>query len=666
MSTEEDHGRSRILEAIANGLPVVMSADDPIDIAVDGVADGKAIDWNALAARIDDDQQRQRLECLRIVDAIAGVHRSTHPASYQPSPVPPSVSPGLSTTPPNADSPHETWGRYRLLEILGAGTFGRVYRAWDPELEFELAIKILHGDADGRLKERLLREGRALAKVRDPNVVSVYGVESHREQVGLCMELIRGETLADVLRNRQKLSAREAVLVGQDVCRALAAVHRAGFVHRDVKARNIMRERAGRIVLMDFGTGRDIEELQSAGGALNLAGTPLYMAPEVLAGQPATFCSDIYSVGVLLYHLVTGRYPIEGRTLEEIRSAHMLGKRTPISDHRSDLPTAFLRVVDRALTANPHHRCSSAGELLEALAVVGAEHLVDRVSRTRAVLRLISTLAAMGAGLTLFGAVSSRYFNAALGRSEFANEGVRDWLGWGARSTVGPAVLFVFALFSFGLLLACRRFALNASQRARDFETRIKAIGRRMKLDEVENLSSLALLLSVSVLTIVWWYFVPLLSALMILPDVSTAPAEQLALLSPHYRPLHEAYRASFTWVTILCLIAWYPALRLAAKRREPLNRGLLAGGVAVVLLSVLLLDFPYRMLRPTADFEVAQWRGARCYVLGGRRDDVLLFCPRLEPPRNRVVSSRAEDLKRLGVNELIFTQFSPDQRGAR
>src|SRR6185436_10816329 len=132
-----------------------------------------------------------------------------------------------------------------------------------------------------------LREGRALARVRDSHVVNVLGVETHEDQIALCMEFVHGETLEDSLRRHGTLNAREAALVGEDVCRALAAVHLAGFIHRDVKARNVMRERAGRIVLMDFGTGRDADELRKAGPA-GMAGTPLYMAPEVLAGLPAS------------------------------------------------------------------------------------------------------------------------------------------------------------------------------------------------------------------------------------------------------------------------------------------------------------------------------------------------------------------------------------------
>ena len=143
----------------------------------------------------------------------------------------------IDTSLVSAGTAVETWGRYRLVEKVGEGSFGSVYRAWDSELEREVAVKILHPRvANSQLKSRLLREGRALAKVRHPNVVSVLGVESHGDRVGLCMEFVRGETLATVLGRRGAFNAREAALIGEDVCRALAAVHRAGFVHRDVKA----------------------------------------------------------------------------------------------------------------------------------------------------------------------------------------------------------------------------------------------------------------------------------------------------------------------------------------------------------------------------------------------------------------------------------------------
>jgi hypothetical protein len=211
--------------------------------------------------------------------------------------------------------------------------------------------------------------------------------------------------------------------------------------------------------------------------------------------------------------------------------------------------------------------------------------------------------------------------------------------------------------------MVCRRLVLGASPKARKLEDDVRARVRLWKLDEVGNLSSCALIVSATALAVAWWYCSPLLGALMMIdPDVSTAPAAQLTLLSPRFEPLHETYSGTFTWVTIICVMVWYLPLRLAAQRREPLNRGLLAGGGAVLLLAILLLDFPYRMLWQSHRFEVALWQGARCYILGERADDVLLFCPLVELPRNRVVSRRAKELQRLGMQENMFKQFSANQ----
>ncbi len=261
-----------------------MQTGGAIDRAVDHVADGVAVDWQAIALSATTPDQRAELECLRIIDALARAHR--FPAGdglKQPETLP--TGHDASASPDSAVAAARMWGRFRLLKEVGAGGNGSVYRAWDPDLERELAIKILHrqvGNSD--LRRRVLHEGRALAKVRDSNVVSVLGVEAFGAEVGLCMEYVEGETLEALLRTHGTLNAREAALWGQDICRALSAVHLAGFVHRDVKPQNVMRDRTGRIVLMDFGTGLDLDAL-TAEDRLRIVGTPLYMAPEVLAGQ---------------------------------------------------------------------------------------------------------------------------------------------------------------------------------------------------------------------------------------------------------------------------------------------------------------------------------------------------------------------------------------------
>jgi serine/threonine protein kinase len=141
-------------------------------------------------------------------------------------------------------------------------------------------------------------------------------------------------------------SAREAAHVGIELCRALGAVHAAGLLHRDVKAGNAMREAGGRILLMDFG-------LTHEGEGRNLAGTPPYMAPELLSGGPASVGSDLYALGVLLFHLTTAKYPVEASTFSDYHQAHRSGSRRNLMDLRPDLPEPFVQVIETAADPNP-------------------------------------------------------------------------------------------------------------------------------------------------------------------------------------------------------------------------------------------------------------------------------------------------------------------------
>src|SRR5262245_23920642 len=204
------------------------------------------------------------------------------------------------------------WAEFQLRGELGRGGFGRVYRAWDDGLAREIALKIIKV-TDPTRRADALREGKMLARVQHRNVVTVHGVREVGDEIGFVMELVRGESLADLVRRRGPMGGDEAAMLGITLCQALAAVHGAGLLHRDIKAQNVMREAGGRIVLMDFGAGREVGPDEYAdSGAI---GTPLYMAPEILDGEPASHASDLYSLGVLLYFLLTQRYPVEGATL---------------------------------------------------------------------------------------------------------------------------------------------------------------------------------------------------------------------------------------------------------------------------------------------------------------------------------------------------------------
>jgi TolB-like protein/tRNA A-37 threonylcarbamoyl transferase component Bud32 len=332
-----------------------------IDDLADAILDGSPINW-AAAESSSDGTAQLLVGQLRVLAAVADLHRSTPPSPSTLSQIPPS-----RVEPKGADAP-VMWSHLRLVERIGRGAFGEVYRAWDTRLDREVALKLLPADrAPGnRAASSIIHEGRLLAKVRHPNVVSIYGAEQIGDQIGLWMEFVRGHTLEQILDQRKVVSAAEAVDIGLELCRAVSAVHGAGLLHRDIKAHNVMRAEDGRIVLMDFGTGRELEDDASS----DLAGTPLYLAPEVLQGQKATARSDIYSLGVLLYRLVTGSYPVQARTVREIRRAQELGEQTAVQSARSDVPSNLARVIERAIDSRPDRRYQSVDALAADLAAL--------------------------------------------------------------------------------------------------------------------------------------------------------------------------------------------------------------------------------------------------------------------------------------------------------
>src|SRR5436305_3049494 len=236
--------------------------------------------------------------------------------------------PGASAT--SAPSAASVWGSFALLARVGHGGFGEVYRAWDPHLQREVALKLLLPGAVGGEGEyeAMLREARALASVRHPNIVPVYGIDRHDGRVGFWTDFVRGKTLSVLVGEQGTFGAREAALIGLDVARALSAVHRAGLLHRDIKAENVMREEGGRILLMDFGLSA-LEQRQT-----NIAGTPNYMAPELFEGGKSTIATDIYAMGVLLYFLVAGDYPVRLGGLSTREAADAFPKRKPLMDLR--------------------------------------------------------------------------------------------------------------------------------------------------------------------------------------------------------------------------------------------------------------------------------------------------------------------------------------------
>ena len=317
----------------------------PLIDAAGLVADGSDLDLLSLSSSLDSDEDRAIADELAAVALIAQAHRKLHQVLPPP-------APGSDTVPFAA-----SWGHLDLIEVVGRGSYGTVYRAWDPRLDRQVALKLFHG---ARNPEAVMREGRMLARIRHENVVIVYGADVYNGIAGIWMEFVHGRRLDQIVEQSGPLSVEDTTRVGVAVCRALVAVHGAGLLHCDVKAQNVIREQGGRIVLMDLGAGREAMADED-GTSKQVAGTPRYMAPEVFDRGSAKPQSDVYSVGVLLFYLATGKFPVDGKTLTDMRRAHLEARRARITDYRPDLPAAFVDHVMRALDPTPEKRHDTPG-----------------------------------------------------------------------------------------------------------------------------------------------------------------------------------------------------------------------------------------------------------------------------------------------------------------
>ncbi len=344
--------------------------DDKLHELARAIIRGGPVDWPSVDSSATDEPSRKVIRELKVIADIAGVHGS--PVSNPPEQ--PATGPTESD-----DEPLGTWSTLRLLEKVGEGAYGEVYRAWDPRLEREVALKLLPASSDDEEARAvaIIHEGRLLARVRHRNVVTVYGAERIGRRIGLSMEFVEGHTLEQIIQQGKVFGPDDAVEIGIELGQAIAAVHGAGLLHRDIKAHNVMLAEDGRVVLMDFGTGQELND----GSNARLEGTPLYLAPEVLAGGEATIQSDIYSAGVLLYFLLTGAYPVRAHGLSDLRLAHERKERTGVRSVRPDVPFQLTRIIERAIHPLPERRYASADAMRAALSALKPQSRAARLAQ---------------------------------------------------------------------------------------------------------------------------------------------------------------------------------------------------------------------------------------------------------------------------------------------
>lgn len=266
--------------------------------------------------------------------------------------------------------------RYELGAPLGTGGMARVFAAVDHRLQRQVAVKLIREElvTDETARARLLHEARAAAAFQHPNAVAVFDVgEDETGRPFIVMELIRGETLADHLARCGPLPPADAAAVVMALLDALAAAHRRGLVHRDVKPANVLLPTDGGVKLSDFGIAKGLAS--SAAGLTardQIVGTPAYLSPEQAAGHPATARSDLYALGVVAYESVTGAPPFSGDDAVGVAIAHQREPVPALAEQASHTPPAVAAVVERALAKDPAERFADAAEMRTALATAAA------------------------------------------------------------------------------------------------------------------------------------------------------------------------------------------------------------------------------------------------------------------------------------------------------
>ena len=338
-----------------------MSPVDPLDRASASIPDNTPVDWASIEGQLDPSLASALRDLACIIEFNRGLQRD--PAAPQPA----------------SDGGPPRWGDLTLLELIGAGARGEVWRAWDSTLQREVALKFLQSFEGVASTQDLLNEARALARVRHPAVVSVYGIAEHEGRAGLWMECLRGATLAQEIERRGNLPPSEVVRLGLELCAALEAVHAAGLVHRDIKPANVLLEPSGRVVLTDFGLG--LRPDRAGASSLRGFGTPLFMPPEALNGEAPSIQSDLYALGATLWWALAGQPPFSAKTLKELKDQATRGPAKALRSVQNGLPRRLVVAIEWAMKPEASDRPRSASDLADRLRLAADE--IEGASRAR-------------------------------------------------------------------------------------------------------------------------------------------------------------------------------------------------------------------------------------------------------------------------------------------
>ena len=262
-------------------------------------------------------------------------------------------------------------GKYEIIDLLGKGAMGIVYKALDPDIDREVAVKTIRFDLisdeeeKNELMLRFIREARAAGKLVHPNIITIHDVGKEKDMTYIVMQYIEGPSLQNWIVSKKKFSAPDIVKLMLQLCDALNFAHQSGIVHRDIKPANILLDNNGKPHICDFGVAHvEMSTITQTGATI---GTPSYMSPEQVMGKKIDKRSDVFSLGAILYELLTGKRPFEGESITTVIYKIVNEEAVPLSQVRKELPPEFEQIMSKALAKDPDSRYGSCAELADDL-----------------------------------------------------------------------------------------------------------------------------------------------------------------------------------------------------------------------------------------------------------------------------------------------------------
>ena len=559
-------------------------------------------------------------------------------------------------------------GPYVILDRIGRGGMGVVLLGNDPRLRRRVALKCIIQSLTGtdEHRDRILHEARAAARVNHPNIATIHDVVEHNGRAFIVMEYLEGESLASRIKHR-RLPLEQVIAIGRQLSEALAAAHARGVVHRDLKPANIQLTLQGTVKVLDFGIANLPRTISTSDETAlptrtavrttaprSNAGTPPYMSPEQLLGRSVDERSDLYSLGVVLFELATGRRPF----LEADRLGLLVeqAKGAPRADDiDSTIPRTFGDVLAKALGTDATRRYQTAAALATDLERLANSLASRREPSWKRIARGLVGAAGLMLVVLVVGVVATAGFNLTFGlSSSFAADTLTSQLVWGFRALLPSAflmTLIVLACVVVGLLLGLLEHAAPARLFMRRSREVAQGVAAALSLDKPAGLAQALCVIAIVGLAIIVWRHAALVAAWG--ADVNSSSAD-LRLLGPNHMREKTWYRQELDVLLLMTGFGLYKLLQMRKRMRPAEGTVAFAVLVAMMVILVLMNEWPYRVFYHNR-FERIDFGAVRCYITGTSVGQFQIFCPTNAPPRNRVISRSDPNIKRSGIFENVF-----------